>query len=864
MAETPTPEQYADSQRFDIGAYGYRDADGKIYTINRDGKRVVAQNATALSPENQKFAEQAAAILMMQHKVLALTPQDRNTFMELINNKRNDLDASAGEQLQDAWKSFKKAAGFSMPGEGLMDGLSRVGAGAMLPFTFARELFGATTSMASQLTGSEISREDALAFGTAYASARQVAQEGRPKDYAAGVFSKDWWTYIKGGLSFGFDWVAGILEKLPVIGEWVQKQGWHHDKTLAQCVEECARDSDNNRVFHELTKLEKIGGLDTKTYGHLLAYGGVVRGVDGRDTHVAAADSNNAGPSTPGRNTPADAAAAAAKREQERKSFLERLQQEAGDNHFAGTAATADKAGWGGTLTAGALAAGAEYKTRVFSRISNTVVGVSNWGAQLVTSATTNTAAFASRVTGNIVGWVMPSSDGLQKVVDDAGEKAAKEATKQAKKAGLEGEALAAKVAEAKEAAREAAMKGLQERGAVSRAIDPLRAIGDNARDAGKVGSDLFKGLGDWANAKLDAIKSKLTFDTRSAAQKAADEALKQTAGTTGQAAAQVAAPAAQTVAQTTAHATVTAQTVAQGVEKAVPQSMWAKGTEKAAVLLNKIGAKKLALLLGAGGAAGAASARGVDGQQAVMSVGERIAEVTGANDVVNNGKPFLGVAKFADIFTWIGIPSFEQAVKAPDQLKAMEQIDVAKLNQISALVTAQTKATGNEYLDQVIKLKAMQARGVKEVAFMPPSSIDDAGRVLYEGKAIATPNYSGNPMNMITQPMTTTVSEMIKTNLQLYVVKGGDVAQAQALLGIALAQAPATGTLKADPAMSEAAVKATEEARKAQAQAQARQANKVGYVFASGTVAIGNGGIAPSAGSATGARSQVVPQPVV
>lgn len=357
--DTKTPEQLADEHRRDVLAFAYKDTDGKLYTLNTSGERVeAAAGAAPLSPKYQKIAEQTAAVMMLHARVLALNPEDRNAFTDLLSGKTKDLHKTASAGAQEAWAEFKKTMGgnpFELPGA---ETAGKVASGFSVLPTFISDSWNTLGALAQQLGGGDVSRDNAIAIGTAYASVRQVAEQERPSNYWQGLTSKKTWSsYAKGGFFYALDQLVGFVKNfLPEsVCKWIDAQGWHQRKTLAECIDDCSHSVDNARVEHEMRKFKKIGGLETEEVAPLLARGGVSRQVDGRETTIAPAGSGSNAPSDG--KAPATPDAAAEQAAQGTKPLANRLVA-ATENAYDATKQTVADAGTVGLLAGGGAFAG--------------------------------------------------------------------------------------------------------------------------------------------------------------------------------------------------------------------------------------------------------------------------------------------------------------------------------------------------------------------------------------------------------------------------------------------------------------------------------------------------------------------------
>ncbi len=358
---TKTAEELLDERTHDVMAYAYRDTDGKLYTVNKDGELIeAAANAKPLSPKYQEIAEKTAAVVMSYNKILSLDTEQRGFFADIMNGKRPEIDA-AGTKVGELVDEAKKLAGFEMPGAGIISGLSNIGSGFTFLPTLLADIASGMADVGEQIGGGQLKKKDAIAIGTSYASAREVVASGRPLnpgagDFFSGLFSKHFGAYAGAGLAWLFDCLMGFAEHIPGIGEWIKKQGWAKHETLSQHIEKHSRGSDNQHVQDEMGELKKIGGRGAKETAALLTLGGTGRDSAGNETTINPAGIDNAAPQDPNNpNAPADPAAAEAEANKNKKDFLERAK-----NAFAG-AFEASKEVLAETSTAGLAVGGTGF-----------------------------------------------------------------------------------------------------------------------------------------------------------------------------------------------------------------------------------------------------------------------------------------------------------------------------------------------------------------------------------------------------------------------------------------------------------------------------------------------------------------------
>jgi hypothetical protein len=370
-APRQTPQQLAESRRRDVMAFAYRGEDGRLYSINENGRRIPAPQGTpALDAEHQRIAEQTAALVMSYNRVLAVTPEARGVIASLLRSPQLAGDhirsASAGTyaQVRLAMNQF----GVELPehaadlvlGE-TTGGIARqITAGFSTIPTAFRDAIASGRNLFGELSSGEISRENAIAIGTAYASARQAAAADRPAEIGArqlwdGIFSANIFTYLGGLFSWVADKAIGILERLPIVGNWIKNMEWSSNLSLAEHIHGRSRENDNDRVAREMGKLSRIGGVNTADLAPLLARGGVVRTREG-EREVVPADRTNPAPVLSGGASPATPAEAEQqRREQQPTGTLLGRTAQAVD--FSATGHAIEQAGWTG-LTVGAAVTG--------------------------------------------------------------------------------------------------------------------------------------------------------------------------------------------------------------------------------------------------------------------------------------------------------------------------------------------------------------------------------------------------------------------------------------------------------------------------------------------------------------------------
>jgi hypothetical protein len=617
----------------------------------------------------------------------------------------------------------------------------------------------------------------------------------------------DVWSYIVAAGKL----VMSYFSKDPAIKNLSFMERWNHslaearseqtarqpDLTYEQRLEARLAAGEIKRAAAKVERAEVVAGLSTKDYVAATTVPNVHVGQDGKTTVVTL-------------DAQGQAKASSLKApDGSEVGRIDRIVAETGD--IAPGLQEVVKEGNGYAMTgyaagAGALA-GAEYRWKPIRRLSNLGVSAATSLTQTASAIGTGLASVTVRAATAVTGWVLPNSEGPQKYFQpnqdkvDATVKAVGNATRvAAEKAGKSADEITKLVATAEEAAKKTALTSA--RPLHSRAVDFLRPVGDGVQAGGKYVRNLLSMTHEVTVAATDVIKTKLQWDVRSSAQKAADEIAKKTLVE----AVPVTAPvvtAAPAPVVTAAAAPATATAAAQPPVAAATAAPAKTAGTGLMGRVRELGQSASALLRGArskwlvGGAAlagaGAASAQG---QSVVAGASSFASDITGLSDV-KRGDPVRGAAVFSNLFTRLMV----SPVEAVDNYRLVENlraIDSGLVEQLSRLVSANSAASGNEYLKRVAQLKEMQARGVSHVTVSGALSQESIGKFLYEGKPIHSHNPASDVMTVSGLPAT--IAEMIDTNLRLYLATGGTIEQARAML------AP-TGTLPADPALSAAVV---------------------------------------------------------
>jgi hypothetical protein len=357
-APRQTPQQLAESRRRDVMAYAYRDQDGKLYSIDASGRRIPAPSTTpALDAEHQRIAEQTEALVMSYDRILAVSPEARSFIGRIFQSgqvTRDEIGRLPGNIYAQA-RTVLREFGVDLPQHSmdLFPGgqtARQLGAGFSLIPNFIREAIASGRNVLGEFGSGQISRENAIAIGTAYASARQAAAKDRPEEigfrqFWNGLFSASFFTYLSGLISWAADKAIGFLETLPLIGEWIKSLEWSSNLSFAEHIHGRARENDNDRVAREMVKLPRIGGVDTADLAPLLTRGGVVRTREG-EREITPADRSNPAPTIQNQPTTPQAAV------QPPGNLVDRATQAV---NFSDTGKTLEQAGVTGVIASGVV-----------------------------------------------------------------------------------------------------------------------------------------------------------------------------------------------------------------------------------------------------------------------------------------------------------------------------------------------------------------------------------------------------------------------------------------------------------------------------------------------------------------------------
>lgn len=284
--EEMTPEQRRDAQEHDVQRYAYRDSDGQYYTINDRGRRArAADTQPRLDAEHQQLAEQTAAIVMLYPTIRALNAEDRNIIDQLTGATGEAAEALAARLSgpgRDVWGQLSGLPGFRDIQEA-REGAGRVGGAIMFVPNLVRDLLGAGGEVVDAVGGRTINRENAIAIGTAFASAAQARREGREPDFMRGLFSRNFFEYAGAAFGVAGDWISGFVIPLverfsPGAAEWLRdnfdKNG---NRDFNAHLNNAFGGKDNRSVAEEMREFRQIGGVDTTDMAAFLTRGGTGR-----------------------------------------------------------------------------------------------------------------------------------------------------------------------------------------------------------------------------------------------------------------------------------------------------------------------------------------------------------------------------------------------------------------------------------------------------------------------------------------------------------------------------------------------------------------------------------------------------------
>lgn len=383
---TPTPEELAEQARRDVMAYAYRDTDGKLYSVDKNGDLVEASGAKELSPEFQKIANQTAAIAITYRRIVNMSKVDRSLLADVMDGQKKIGDVM-NKEVTDVWNLLKKQTGFEVPGSGIVDTLSTVKAGATVPLTFASDVVRSGSQFFDALFGHDLDHKAAVAIGTAYASAAQTASESHQGFEFSSIFD-----YAAAAAK----WVVTLVcDQLGLDKE--HALGWHKvDGSWDSLLAAEHRSGDNSRVAKEMTKLDRIGGVKTSELAILTTQDVKIEKKDGSEVDVNAANSDNKAIKAGDKQLTLEEAEAAAAG-QKQPGMLDKLKKAASYIGFDETQQKFNEAGVVGTVagvTVGASATGyAAHRTAV--GFSETFVGQSSALSNAATE--TGNAGLAAR-----------------------------------------------------------------------------------------------------------------------------------------------------------------------------------------------------------------------------------------------------------------------------------------------------------------------------------------------------------------------------------------------------------------------------------------------------------------------------------
>lgn len=540
-------------------------------TFSTDLKDLSAANATKLyaalghtgtKTNYQQLADQVAGFAHNFKSIVTLQSPMGTDYQQLIKNYCNALKEGGGQlqaNCEDDLKQFQATAlgqsimqsGMYKTAEGTAAAVGAVGEffhGVTAPFRVA----GAAISGAVGAAGDGydqlsfgMSEQQAKAIGTAYAAALysqvdapSVRHEANTTDEIFAEvesFANGIWHSLPPGLTAylfavvnylenGFHWdaaySAGVIEADKVRAT----PALNYEQTLQRDLVNHADKASRPDAAQMLREAGTIAGMATAPVANIVDKGGVSRDTKGTYQTVEFKD---------GAPTTAVVKNDQGKPVTQNQRNEDRVQKVADEVPQTG-------AEWVG---AGAAALGVGYlETTRFAPIRGAV----NLGTGLVAGTVKRsadvllgTAAGISQGTASVVnipvkvvGKLLPSSlspeehlAATTKATDDAGAAAAKAATKAGKQAGLSGDELIEHVRAQEKSARLAALQEAMEPVKPSnifvKAGDWVASVGDWVHNVGATASTKIEGWSAAFTSSVDSVKSAVTFDRATAAQKA-------------------------------------------------------------------------------------------------------------------------------------------------------------------------------------------------------------------------------------------------------------------------------------------------------------------------------------------------------
>ncbi len=298
MVETTTPT--AQTLALDVMRYAYRDADGALYSIDKDGKRIAAPAGTPeLSAEYKAVADQVAAIMMVYSKVGNLGVEERSMFDQAM---AKGVGAVAGitDKVKKLVGEAQEKAQIDYPGKSIVDGAAVLKDGVMAIPNTIDGVINTAGKIFDQFGGVKLTEEQAKSIGTAYASAAQVASESdHGFDFLNGLqailtFAV---TTVCGWIDYDGD-VLGFNKKGMDIGLKNIPESW------STIYKDEFRDEDQKRIESEMAKLPEYGSVETKDLTFLTREEGSIKGQDKQIINIEQPDRNNPAPTMDMENAP--------------------------------------------------------------------------------------------------------------------------------------------------------------------------------------------------------------------------------------------------------------------------------------------------------------------------------------------------------------------------------------------------------------------------------------------------------------------------------------------------------------------------------------------------------------------------------
>ena len=500
----------------------------------------------------QQLADQVAGFAKNFKSIISVQLPPNMDYQKAMKSFLKALQDGGGK-VKDGSDQYLKAMEGTELGQSIeQSGLWRTGAGAVAavdatgqfisglskPIEGGSALTSAVTGTLSDVGGQigfGMSDEQAKAVGTAYAAALYSKVDAPGVKHDANLLDKavaggEWafgsvWHLLPPSISAFFvaigKWVTNGFDWSKAYGEAMTEQTAAHsapaltyEQTLERNLKDSADKSSRPEAADLLRQAQKVDGVDTAPIADIVTQGGIYRDRDGTYNTL---QFTNGAPAT-----------AVMKDENDKPITLS--QRNSNRWHAVADAIVPHSAP---QALGEAASAAAIYHFRdplmvpvraMWNLGAKVTLGSARVGTDLVLGGISGVTQTASK----IVGVVVPSSAGanahLSKnvdIVDAAGNKAAKAATKLGKQQHLEGDALKNVVEEAREAARSKAAEALKPRSAFSKMFDFARPYGDAVREFGTKTEASLVGASAWVRESLASVKETITVDIRTAASKA-------------------------------------------------------------------------------------------------------------------------------------------------------------------------------------------------------------------------------------------------------------------------------------------------------------------------------------------------------